>query len=149
MNKLLLAICFLISTSTYAEESATVGNLTIKMFDKRDNWLKIYKDDKIIFDKTCQEAWGACRIYPVKSESFDFVTHDGVAIVDNKVAFHLEPKNITIFSTGWFNQNKVIGFVVSIAGGSGRSGDLSLYTINIDSGDISEEHESFDNGSGI
>ena len=146
MNKLLLAICFLISTSTYAEESATVGNLTIKMFDKRDNWLKIYKDDKIIFDKTC---WGACGIYTVKSESFDFKTNDGVVVVDDKVAFNLEPKNITIFSTGWFNQNKVIGFVVSNAGASGRSGSLSLYIINIDSGDISEEHESFDNGSGI
>ena len=146
MNKLLLAICFLISTSTYAEESATAGNLTIKMFDKHNNWLKIYKDDKIIFDKTC---WGACGIYTVKSESFDFVTHDGVAIVDNKVAFHLEPKNITIFSTGWFSQNKVIGFVVSNAGGSGRSGSLSLYTINIDSGEISEEYKSFDYGSGF
>jgi len=149
MNKLLLAICLLISTSMHAEESAIVGNLTIKMFDKRDNWLKIYKDDKIIFDKTCLDAGGACKIYPIKSESFDFVTHDGVAIVDNKVAFHLEPKNITIFSTSWFNQNKVIGFVVSIAGGSGRSGNLSLYTINIDSGEISEEHKFFDNGSGI
>jgi len=143
MNKLLLTICLLISTSLYAEQSTTVGNLTIKMPDKHNNWLKVYKDSELILDEQCS---GACEILSVKSKSFDFKFSDGVALPDRKNAFNLKPKNITTFKTGWFNQNTVVGFVFSSAGASGLSGSQSIYTIDVKTGEISEEYQSFDYG---
>ena len=143
MNKLLLTICLLISTSLYAEQSATVGNLTIKMSDRHNNWLKIYNDGELVLDKQCS---GACEILSVKSKSFDFKFEDGVALSDGKNAFDLKPENITTFKTGWFNQNIVVGFVVSSAGASGLSGSQSIYTIDIKTGDVSKEYQDFDYG---
>ena len=143
MNKILITACLLISTLAYAEQVTTVGNLTIKMPDMHNNWLKVYKDNKVILDEAC---FGACEIFSVKSKSFDFKLSDGVVISDRKTAFNLKPANITIFQTGWFNQNNVIGFVVSSAGASGLSGSQSIYTIDIESGEISKDYQDFDYG---
>ena len=142
MNKLLLAICLTVSILAYAEQSATVGNLTIKMSDKNNDWLKIYKDDKIVLDESCSFV---CDILSVKSDSFEFKIYDGLVIADEKTAFNLHPDNIVVFKTGWLSQNDVVGFVVSSGGANGLYGSQTIYTIDIDSGDVSKESQEFDN----
>jgi len=142
MNKLLLTICLLISTSLYAEQSTTIGSLTIKMQDSYDDWIEVYKDGKLILEEKCLMM---CEIYIVKSKSFDFRFEDGLVKTDGRVAFKLHPDNIEVFKTGWFSQNEVIGFVQSITGATGLSGSQTIYTIDIDSGDVSILDKEFDN----
>ena len=142
MNKLLLTICLLISTSVFAEQSTTVGNLTIKMQDSNDEWIEVYKDGKLVLEEKCTMM---CEIYIVKSESFDFRFEDGLVKADGKTAFKLHPDNIEVFKTSWFNQNEVIGFVQSITGATGKYGIQTIYTIDIDSGDVSILDKEFDN----
>jgi hypothetical protein len=52
---------------------------------------------------------------------------------------------IEVFKTGWFSQNEVIGFVQSTTGATGLAGFQHIYTIGIDSGDVSTLDKEFDN----
>ena len=131
-----------ISTLALGELSATVGNLTIKMQDNYNEWIKVYKDGKLVLEERCTMM---CDIYIVKSESFDFRFEDGLVKADGRVAFKLHPDNIEVFKTGWFSQNEVIGFVQSTTGATGLAGSQTIYTIDIDSGDVSTLDKEFDN----
>ena len=142
MNKLLLTLCLFISTLAFAEQSTTVGNLTIKMQDNYKEWIKVYKDGMLVLEEKCTMM---CEIYVVKSESFDFRYEDGLIKVDGKMAFKLHPDNIEVFNTGWFNQNEVIGFVQSTTGATGLAGSQTIYTIDIETGEVSSLREEFDN----
>jgi len=131
-------------------DATTIGNLTIKIRDGHqrktmhrgnwvrsysEDWLKVYKDGKLVLlEENCTRM---CEIYIVKSESFDFKFEYGLVKADGKTAFNLHPDNIEIFKTGWFNQNEVIGFVQSTTNAIGEDGNLTIYTIDIDSGDVS------------
>jgi hypothetical protein len=142
MNKLLLTLCLFISTLALAEQSTTVGNLTIKMQDNYNEWIKVYKDGKLVLEKKCTMM---CAIFVVKSEAFNFRYEDGLVKSDGKAAFKLHPDNIEVFKTGWFNQNEVIGFVKSTTGATGLAGSQTIYTIDIESGEVSSLREEFDN----
>jgi hypothetical protein len=87
MKKLLLTICLLIPISTYAEQSTTIGSLSIKMQDGNDDWIEVYKDGKPILEEKC--AGMMCEIYVVKSESFDFRFEDGLVKPDGRTVFRL------------------------------------------------------------
>jgi len=161
MTKLLLTICLLMSTAAAYLESdmredsdypapriettiydATIGNLTIKMQDGNDEWIEVYKDGKLVLEEKCTMM---CDIYIVKSESFDFRFEDGLVKADGRIAFKVHPDNIEVFKTGWVNQNEVIGFVRSSTGATGLAGFQHIYTIDIDSGDVSTLDKEFDN----
>ena len=141
MKKLLLAFYLLISFASYGEYSTTVGNLTIEMQDGNDDWIKFYKDGKLILEEKCTMM---CEIHIIKSKSFNFKFEDGLVVTDGREALNLHPDNIKVFKTGWFDQNEVIGFVVSTTNATGKYGSQTLYTVDIDSGEVSSQHNEFD-----
>jgi len=142
MQSILLIVCLILSTLTFAEQTTIIGNLTVKIHDGREDWIKVYKNNKVVLREECRGI--LCEIYIVNSKTKDFRFEDGMVKPDGKTAFNLSTDNIKIFKDGWFNQNNVIGFVQTTTGATGIAGSRDIYIIDIDSGDLSIIEDSHD-----
>lgn len=54
------------STITFAEQTTIIGNLAVKIHDGREDWIKVYKNNKVVLKEECRGI--LCEIYIINRD---------------------------------------------------------------------------------